>query len=247
VLLVLIVAGFFAGLVDSVAGGGGLISLPALLLLGLPPQLALGTNKVIGIATALASSSRYRLSGVMSWRKLAPLATAACAAGGGGAFTATLVPSEKLRPILLVLLVAAGLFVLLRNRLGMERAPDARRAGWLFLAAPAIGFYDGFFGPGTGTFLMLSFVLLAGDDLLSASGKGRAVNLATNLGALAVFSARGLVDLPLVLPAAAASFTGGLVGASWAIRKGPALIRPVFVAVTWALIAKVAWDLFARP
>lgn len=236
------IAGFFAGFVDAVAGGGGLISLPALLATGMPPQVALGTNKCIGIATASASSIRYTMSRMID-RSVLPVLALGVAAGGLGALTASKTRPELLRPVILIGLVAVGIFLLIRRNFGLHPKPDApKHHGWLRILVIAIGFYDGFFGPGTGTFLMMSFVSVMGFSLLKASAHGRLVNLCTNFGALAVFLTIGHVEWRLALPAAAASFLGGTLGASWALKHGSKAVRPVFLIVTWGLIAKVAWD-----
>ncbi|MFH1018240.1 MAG: TSUP family transporter [Pseudomonadota bacterium] len=244
-LFFLIAAGFSAGFVDAIAGGGGLISLPAFLAIGLPPYAALGTNKIVGLATAFASSNRYRFSGLLSWRRLSPLFAAAMALAWLGAFTATHIDPQILRPVILVLLVAAALLVAFRDRLGLKQVPERFRIPLTWVLFPLIGFYDGFFGPGTGTFMMITFLFVAGLDLLRASAQSRVVNLASNVGALLWFIPHGDVRFQLALPAAIASFVGGILGASLAVRRGPSLIRPVFMGVTWALILKVAWDLFA--
>jgi uncharacterized membrane protein YfcA len=243
--LFLIVAGFFAGFVDAIAGGGGLISLPAFLAIGLPPYTALGTNKMVGVATAFASSNRYRFSGLLSWRELAPLFAAAMVLSWCGAFTATHIDPKVLRPVILILLVVAALLVAFRERLGLRQVPERYKGPLLWVLPPAIGFYDGFFGPGTGTFMMITFLFVAGLDLLKASAKSRVVNLASNIGALLWFVPHGDVRFQLALPAAIASFVGGVLGAGLAVRRGSGLIRPVFIAVTWALILKVAYDLIA--
>jgi len=242
--LLLIVAGFSAGFVDAIAGGGGLISLPALLALGLPPADALGTNKAIGICSAAASSYRYGRSGVFAWRATAPLVLAGALFGGAGAFVATLVDPKVLRPILLVGLVAVAAYVSLHRKFGADVKPEKKaRNLWIHVLVIVIGFYDGFFGPGTGTFLMMTFVILNGDLLLAASGKSRLINLGTNFGAITIFVARGHAEILLALPGSLAAIVGSSLGASLAVQKGAAIIRPVFLIVTWGIIAKVAFDL----
>jgi uncharacterized protein len=241
-LWILIGAGFFTGFVDSIAGGGGLISVPTLMMLGLPPSMVLGTNKVIGISNSFASSFRYRYARLISWRNLFPLVLSAFFLSIVGAYVATHINSQVLRPVILALLIFAGILVLLRDRFGMEnRTPRARDLTWMFV--PLIGLYDGFFGPGTGTFLMMTFVFFHGDELLTAGAKSRAVNFATNLGALIWFASHGSVNYRFVWPAALASFVGGTIGSSLAVKKGAYLVRPVFIAVTWGLIARLAWQM----
>ncbi|MFH1262889.1 MAG: TSUP family transporter [Pseudomonadota bacterium] len=242
-LLFLILGGFSAGFVDSIAGGGGLISLPTLLALGLPPTLALGSNKVIAIGTGAASSLRYGFGRCIDWRTITPVAIGAGLAAAAGAFAATRTDPSVLRPIILVGLIAVATYLAFKRQFG--RAPGKKR--WKhpigpFLFVLPIAFYDGFFGPGTGTFLMMGFVLLIGQELLNASANSRYINFATTLGSFALFAGTGNVDFGLVLPAATASFAGALTGASISIRNGSRVIRPVFLTIVWALIAKLAWD-----
>jgi len=245
IVIFLSFAGFAAGFVDAVAGGGGLISLPTFLALGLPPTLALGTNKVVGISTALASSSRYFVSGLVDWRRLLPMIAAGLLLSAVGSYVATLLEPAVLRPVILVGLICVGIYTALRRKFGLsEGKAKAHWALWMLLFSGTMGFYDGFFGPGTGTFLMMAFVLIAGQPLLNASANSRVVNLATNLGSLLLFALKGVVDFRLALPAALCAFLGGILGATWAVKKGSGAIRPVFVLVTWMLIAKVAWDLW---
>ncbi len=242
-ILFLIGIGFCAGFVDAVAGGGGLISLPAILTLGFPPQVALGTNKCIGIATASASSFRYwRSKNVRS--DIFPIAIAAGIFAALGAWVATKTDPSVLRPIILIGLVLMGLYTLARRKLGLENLHPAKNWSNAFgIVAIIIGFYDGFFGPGTGTFLMMALVLMRGFQLVEASANARVINFATNLGAITLFASRGAVNATAIWPGAIASFIGGSLGAAWAVRHGPKAIRPVFILVTWLLIAKVAYDL----
>lgn len=244
--LLLIPFAFLAGFVDAVAGGGGLISLPAVLALGLPPTLALGTNKVIGSASVVASSFRYWRAGEI--KKIAlPLAAIAGLCSVAGALTATWIRPAVLRPVILGLLIAVGLYTVSQRRFGLaEETPPPGRGKWIWGVTAAIGFYDGFFGPGTGTFTMIAFVLLLGWPLLGSSGNARLVNLASNLGALLLFAAHRQVAWRMALPGALAALCGGMAGAGWAVKNGSRGIRPVFIAVTWFLIAKVIWDLLRR-
>lgn len=207
--------------------------------------MALGTNKLIGISTALASTTRYGIGKQIQWKLIWPAAVLAGTLGAAGAFTATRLSPEVLHPIILLGLVAVGLYVLTQRKFGQEVGiRRLRRMEWAWLIAGGIGFYDGFFGPGTGTFLMMMFVLGLGFDLLSASANSRVVNLASNLGALSFFTFGGYVEFKMALPAAVASFCGGLLGATWALKHGSKAIRPIYLLVVWGLIAKLAYDLF---
>ncbi|BDG04712.1 TSUP family transporter [Anaeromyxobacter oryzae] len=235
-----------AGTIDAVAGGGGLLTVPAILWAGLPPHLALGTNKgqsVFGSFAALARFARGRMVDADRARITFPLGLAGSLAG---AALVLAVPPAALRPVVLALLAAAALFVGLRRpgAARLEDAPPPRRAALRAAGiALAIGAYDGFFGPGTGTFLIVAFVALLGDGLAHASADAKVVNFASNLAAVGLFAARGKVVWRVALPMAAAQLAGGWLGAHLAIRRGDALVRRVVVAVALALAAKLALDM----
>ena len=246
-IAVLALVALVAGVIDAIAGGGGLLTVPALLAAGLPPHLALGTNKGQSVFGSFAATLRFARAGLI------PAARARVGFPLGflgsllGAALVLQVPPTVLRPVVLVLLAAAALFVGLR-RGGAEVRPRgaARRQGGLLtagLVALLIGCYDGFFGPGTGTFLIVASVALLGDGLAEASASAKVVNFASNLAALLLFAWRGLVIWKVALPMAAAQWCGGWLGAHLAVRRGDALVRRMVVAVSLALAAKVAWDL----
>jgi uncharacterized protein len=236
-----------AGTVDAIAGGGGLLTLPALLAAGLPPHLALGTNKGQSVFGSFAALVRFAHAGLVD----GPRARVTFPAGLGGAFLGAalvlVVPPATLRPIVLVLLAVAALFIGLRPAPAppADAAPIRARArpAVAVLVALAIGAYDGFFGPGTGTFLIVAFVGLLGDGMARASASAKVVNFASNLAAVVLFASRGIVVWKIAVPMAAAQLAGGWVGAHLAVRRGDALVRKVVVAVTLALAAKLAWDM----
>jgi uncharacterized membrane protein YfcA len=245
-LALLVAAALAAGVVDAIAGGGGLLTVPALLAAGLPPQLALGTNKgqsVFGSASALA---RFARAGLVDPRRAAAGFPAGLAGSLAGAAAVTAIDPARLKPIVLGLLVAAGLFVGLRRGppRAVARVPPRLAGVTTAGLALAIGAYDGFFGPGTGTLLIVAFASLLGDPLQRASGEAKVVNFASNLAAMALFASRGLVVWQVALPMAAAQAAGGLVGAHLAVRRGDVLVRRVVVLVVLALVAKVGRDLW---
>ncbi len=238
-----------AGLIDAIAGGGGLLTVPALLWAGLPPHLALGTNKgqaVFGSGAALARFARAGLIEPARARLGFPLGLLGSLLGA--ALVLQVSPSA-LKPLVLLLLGAAALFIGLRRgkpeaRAAAGLAPPRHGGTWAAgLVALAIGAYDGFFGPGTGTFLIVASVAFLGDDLTQASAGAKVVNFASNLAALALFAWRGLVAWPVALPMAAGQLAGAWLGAHLAVRRGDRLVRGVTVAVALALAAKLAWDL----
>jgi uncharacterized membrane protein YfcA len=243
-IVALLAVAFLAGLVDAIAGGGGLLTVPALLATGLPPHLALGTNKAQAVWGSGASLLGYVRARMVD-RKRAPAAFVAGFAGSlGGAALVLLLAPEVLRPIVLVLLVAVAAFLAFRPPL--HPAPALVTPRWevpvgLALAA-TFGAYDGFFGPGTGTFLILGFVLLLGHGLTRASAEAKVVNFASNLAAFLLFAAQGMVDWAIALPMAGAQLVGGYAGSQLAVRGGDRLVRWVVLCVVVALVLKLAHD-----
>ena len=235
-----------AGTVDAIAGGGGLVTLPVLLAVGLPPHVALGTNKGQSVFGAFAALARFSRSGLVDPRRARLTFPLGLAGSLAGAALVLAVPPAVLRPVVLVLLAAAALFIGLRQG-GPARLEDAPAPAHARLLAGAaallIGAYDGFFGPGTGTFLIVAFVALLGDGLAHASAAAKVVNFASNLAAMTLFALRGTVAWRIALPMAAAQLAGGWIGAHLAVRRGDALVRRVVVVVALALAAKVAWDM----
>lgn len=238
----LALAGFVAGLVDAIAGGGGLLTVPALLAAGLPPQVALATNKGQASFGAISSCASFWLRGHID-RNRVPLAFCSGFLGSlGGAGLLLHVRPEPLRPLVLGLLVLAVVFV------AWPRKPSHGRAhSWAMIAlgpaALTLGFYDGFFGPGVGSMLIVAFVLLFGDTLTRASGNAKVVNLASNLAALSFFAVRGVVLWKIALPMAVANAAGAFVGARLAVKRGDRLVRTMVLLVVGVLLAKIARDI----
>ena len=242
----LILAAFSAGLVDAIAGGGGLIQLPALLI-GLPQASTvevLGTNKVASVFGTTASALTYRRSVKTDASFLVTMALPAFFGSVLGALSASLIPTQSMRPIVFVLLVSVAIYTWRKPDLGSIEALRYQKNKRFLISAIAglvIGFYDGIFGPGTGSFLMLILIYL-GFAFLSASAIAKVVNVSTNLGAIMVFGLNGAVLWQVGLVLAVANIVGGLMGARLAIRGGSTLIRKVFLFVTIALIFRVGID-----
>jgi uncharacterized protein len=238
-------AAFVAGLVDAIAGGGGLVSLPALLAAGLPPHVALGTNKGQAVFGAAASAISFWRRGVVD-RDRAPLGFAAGFAGSLlGAMGVLAVPLAPLRVVVIVLLVIAAAVVLARRKVDArprEMTAGARNAALAGIAL-VIGAYDGFFGPGTGSMLVVAFAVVFGDALTRASGNAKIVNLASNVAAVLLFAYHGVVVWSVALPMAAANALGAATGAHLAVRNGDRLVRAVVLVVVAALVVKLAVDL----
>jgi uncharacterized membrane protein YfcA len=241
-------AAFLAGLVDAIGGGGGLISLPALLAAGLPPASAIGTNKGQAIFGAVSSFvSFWRRGGID--RRRATLGFAAGFAGSCmGAVALMAMRPEPLRPVVIALLMVATVVMLAgRRQLAAPRAwigeVGAGRTLALAGIALVLGAYDGFFGPGTGSMLILAFVIVFGDSLTRASGNAKVVNLASNLAAFLLFARRGTIVWPIALPMAAANAIGAAVGARLALERGDRLVRWVVLAVVLGVVVKLSRDL----
>lgn len=238
VLLALGLAGALAGFVDAIAGGGGLIALPALLTAGVPPVHALATNKLQGtVGTAIATRTYWR-RGFVEIRRLVPAIVATYLGGLAGAYAVQLVDVGMLERLVPVALIAVAAYFLFAPRLG-----DAdRHARLSFRLLPAfgalIGFYDGILGPGTGSFFTLAFVVLFGFGVTRAAANTKVLNLTSNLAALTLFIPTGNVVWPVALAMAAGQVIGGYAGARIGIRFGVALIRPLVVVVCVTLAAK---------
>ncbi|WP_159885134.1 sulfite exporter TauE/SafE family protein [Paenibacillus puerhi] len=245
-LLFLLAAGFIAAFIDSVVGGGGLVSLPALLLAGLPPSVALGTNKLGGTLSSLTSALSFLTSGKIDKKIAAALFPLAFVGSALGTYTVHLLPSSFLRPLVVCLLIVILVYTLLKkNWDGTGRlrplTPATRTA--LGAAAFVLGFYDGFFGPGTGSFLLFVF-LMVGYDFVGASANAKVLNFASNIASLASFFLLKSVHIGYGLPMGLAMIAGALAGSQLAIRKGSTYVKPLFIVVTTLLIGKQLWDLF---
>jgi hypothetical protein len=246
-LAALAAAAFVAGLVDAVVGGGGLIQIPALFAAypGLPPATLFGTNKCASVVGTSAATWRYARRVKMPWRTILPAAAAAFAFSYAGAAAVAWLPKDAVRPLILALLVFAAVYTLKRKDFGQAHAPahaGHRELIYATLLGGVIGFYDGFFGPGTGSFLIFLFVRFFGFDFLHASAGAKVVNVATNLAALAYFVPNGYW-LPVLAAAMAAANLGGSMAGTWlALRHGSGLIRRVFLLVVGVLIVRFAWD-----
>lgn len=246
--LFLAAAGFLGGLVDSVVGGGGVITLPALLLAGVPVQTSLGTNKVAGTcasvtATTVFARARRMDRGVLRLA-LAPVALAAAV----GAFTATHIQAGALKVLILIAVLVAAGWVGLRpvRDEGHEHRPSGRLLAVATMLLVAIGFYDGILGPGTGLFLFAVLVAMEGLAFVEAAGTGRALNLASNVGALVVFALLGQVNLLIGLTMGAGVIVGARTGATLAIRRGASFVRPMLLLAAVLIVLRLGLQLAGR-
>jgi len=242
--LFLLAASFFAGFIDSIAGGGGLIQLPALLI-GLPKSETaevLGTNKLSAVFGTTTAAAFYRKQIKPDPKILLGLGLPAFLGSAGGAVLASKIPTSSMRPMVLVLLIIVAVYTWFKPDLGkfenLRHLPKGR-VQIAALAGVVIGFYDGIFGPGTGSFLMLILVASLGYAFITASAIAKVVNVATNVGAIMVFGVNGAVLWQIGIILGIANISGAVIGARLAIKGGSTLVRKVFLLVTVALIVKV--------
>lgn len=248
-VLLLVLTGLAAGFIDAVVGGGGLLQLPvALLIPGITPVQALATNKMGSVfGTATSAVTFYRRVGP-DLRTALPMALVALAASGGGAAVAAALPAEVFKPIIVAALIGVLVFTIAHPTMGQLTAlrhSGAAHYGLAVAIGVLIGFYDGVMGPGTGSFLIIALVSVLGYSFLAASAKAKITNLATNLGALAVFASQGSVLWGLGLVLGLSNMVGGYLGARTAVARGSTFIRVVFFAVVTVLIVKLGWDILA--
>jgi len=238
---------FVAGLVDAIGGGGGLLTVPALFTAGIPDQFILGTNKGSAVFGSGAALARYAKAGLIHGPRFKWLFIAGFTGSLIGAFFALLLDPKLFRPLVLVLLVVAGVVVaFVRPNAILENRPEPPRATLKAIGiALAIGTYDGFFGPGTGTFLIIAFVMILELGLQQATANAKVVNFASNLAAVAIFVWKGLVIWKVSVPMALGQLLGGLAGAQLAVKGGDRLVRRVVLGVVLALVARLGYDLFA--
>ena len=249
VVLFLILAATFAGLVDSLAGGGGLIQLPALLV-SLPdtsPSVILGTNKVPSFLGTLGATASYLRKIKPDFKLAAVMGLPAFIGSAMGASVATKIPRDAFRPIILFLLIIVAIYTWFKPDLGKYenlRHLPKQRVQIAAIAGAVIGFYDGIFGPGTGSFLMLILVVSLGYAFITASAIAKVVNVATNVGAIMIFGLNGAVIWQIGIIMGVANISGAILGSRLAIKGGSTLVRKVFLIVTVALIFKVGIDTF---
>ena len=239
---------FLAGFIDAIAGGGGLISLPAYMLAGLPPHIAIGTNKLSSAVGTTVATAQYISKGFMVWRLAVPAIVFSLIGANIGSNLTLLVPENAFLIIMLIALPMIAIYVFTHKSLSNPFEPEITTRVWVVVLASAffIGMYDGFYGPGTGTFLMLLLTGAAHLTTRQAAGITKAINLSSNVMSLTVFLINGTVLLPLGLTAALFSIAGNYLGARSFIKKGDAIARPAIITVISIFIIKVIYEYFAK-
>lgn len=248
-VVLLILAGLLAGWVDAVVGGGGLIQLPAVMMVpGLSPVQALATNKMGSVFGTTASTITYHRRTTMNLRSALPMAAVALCASMLGAFVATFIPATIFKPVILLALIFVLLFTIFKPAAGQVTVVKHEGSAQLVRALAiglVIGFYDGVLGPGTGSFLVIAMTAVLGFSFLQASAQAKVVNLATNVGALILFASAGALVWQMGLILGAANLLGGYVGARTAIARGSSFVRLMLIVVVSALMVKMGWDIFS--
>lgn len=237
---------FLAGFVDAIGGGGGLISLPAYLLAGLPPQTAIATNKLSSTVGTVFSTARYCKHGQVDYLLAIPGVTASFLGAQIGSRLNLLVDGNVFKVMLLVILPFVAYSVFRKKNMDPEKEnsiPRKRQIWIIALASFGIGLYDGFYGPGTGTFLIIVYTSLAKMNALKAGGNAKLANLASNVSSLAVFLLNGKTLIPLGLAASVFSIAGHYIGSGLAIKRGGKLVRVIVIAVLILLAVKIVYDL----
>ncbi|AJY76034.1 sulfite exporter TauE/SafE family protein [Paenibacillus beijingensis] len=247
-LLFIIAGGFVAAFVDAVVGGGGMIAVPVLLMTGMPADVVLGTNKLAGTMGSLTSTVTFMRSGKVDFKSVKWLFPLSLLGAVSGTLVLRHIPSDFLKPLVVVMLIGITVYTIFRKSWGSSstfRSYSAKSAWLIAITALGFGFYDGFFGPGTGSFLIFAFLML-GLDFVKAAGNAKVLNFGSNIASLATFMLLGTINYEIGLPMGAAMIAGSMCGSKVAIRKGAAYVRPLFIIVCVSLIGKQVWELVSK-
>ena len=246
-ITLLCIAGFLASFVDSIAGGGGLISVPAFMLAGLPPHMVLGTNKFSATAGSFTSSLKFIRSGNANFKLLKYLIPFTLVGSMIGVRTVLIIDQKFLNALVLILIMFIGIYTLFSKSLGLEdKFHGLTKKNILcgILLAFSLGFYDGFFGPGTGSFLVFGLINIFGFSFVASSANARVLNFTSNVTALILFAISGKINYMFGIPVAIAMILGARMGTTVALNKGSKLIKPIFVTMSLAVALKMLVTLF---
>ncbi len=248
-LLLLCAISFFAGFVDAIVGGGGLIQTPAALVLmpSLPVSVVIGTLKIPSFSGTFFAVQQYLKKVAMNWKLLSVICTVAFFASFAGSQLLTVVSNAFMKPVLLVVLFVVAIYTFAKKDFGQQKLKEHSKEKELWIAiliSLLIGFYDGFIGPGAGSFLILSFIAFLGFDFLHASAYAKMVNLATNLGSITLFIIKGKIIWMVAIPMAISNAVGGALGARLAIKKGNRFIRIIFLLIVLATLFRFSYDVW---
>lgn len=248
-LVILCILGFIAGFIDAVAGGGGLIQLPALLsfLPTFPVASAIGINKFAGFLGTTTAAIRYVKMIKINWKFVAPAIVTAFIFSLLGSMMVSYLNAAILKPLVLGLLIIVFAYTIIVKQLGLKEGKTPKPSLLVYLTALTgllIGFYDGFFGPGTGSFLIMIHIIVFGFDFLHASVYSKIINCVTNFSSLVFFLIKGLIIFQIAVPLAVCNIAGSWIGAKTAIKRGSGFVRFIYLVVVSTLIIKMAYELF---
>jgi len=241
-IVLLCIAGFLAAFIDSIAGGGGLISVPAFMLAGLPPHMVLGTNKFSATAGTFTSSLKFIKSGKANFNLLKYLIPFTLLGSMLGVKTVLIIDQTFLNALVLILIMFIGIYTLFSKSLGLEdkfQGLTKKNVIYGIFLALSLGFYDGFFGPGTGSFLVFGLINIFGFNFVCSSANARILNFTSGITALILFAISGKINYMLGLPVAVSMIIGAKIGTSIALKKGSKLIKPIFITMSLAVALKM--------
>lgn len=243
VLVALAGIAMVAGFLDAIAGGGGLITLPALFIAGIDPVTAIATNKLQAASATVSATVAFARKGMIEWKKGYPIAIMAFVGGMTGALCVSIIPNDTLKSIVPFLLMLVAIYFTFSPKLSNEHT-NAKISSFTFalLVAPLIGFYDGVFGPGVGSFFMASFVILLGYGITKAMSYTKLANASCNIGSLTIFALNGSIILPIAFSMAIGAFIGAQLGARSAIKFGARLIKPILITISCLMALKLLLD-----
>ncbi|MEE4314016.1 MAG: TSUP family transporter [Desulfofustis sp.] len=242
IYILLFFVGLVSGLVDSIAGGGGLIALPVLLFIGLPPQVALGTNKLQGTFGAFSASFNFVRKRLVDPRECTTGIVSTLIGAAAGALLVQIIDPAVIEPLIPILLFLVFLYTLLSRHLGyVDRTARMNQTPFYILFGLGLGFYDGFFGPGTGSFWAFSLMILLGFNMVKATGVTKVMNFTSNIASLALFVIGGNIVYSIGLTMAAGQLIGGRIGSSLAITNGARIIRPIYLTIVFLTIVRLLW------
>lgn len=248
-LLLLCIVSFFAGFIDAIVGGGGLLQTPAMLIIlpQYPIATLFGTTKIPSLSGTAFAAWKYSRNVDLNWKFLMYVALVAFSGALLGAYSITLIDNKVIKPFIFFILIAVALYTYLNKNFGLHQEKDHSLFQKIFIGflfGFLIGFYDGLIGPGTGTFLILAFVALLGNDFLHASANAKLINMATNIAAILYLGSTGHILYEFAIPMAFCNVGGSYMGTKLALLKGNRFIRLFFLTVVFGTILRFAWDIF---
>ncbi|MFK7048682.1 MULTISPECIES: TSUP family transporter [Flavobacterium] len=251
IIIILCISSFLAGLIDAIAGGGGLIQTPIALILlpNLPISNIIGSLKVPAITGTSIAAVHYLKNVSMHWKSLLIMAFFSCISAFLGSYLLTLVSNHFMKPLLFFILFILAIYTFIKKDFGTHQPKNISKNHFLYfgcIISSIIGFYDGFIGPGTGSFLIVSFIVILGLDFLHASAHAKLVNIASNIGSLSLFILKGKIIWLIAIPMAICNGLGGWLGAKLAINKGNQFIRIFFLTVVIGTLIRLSYDIFIK-